>query len=281
MGIDFRPMLDAIERTARAAIKIEEGDYIQDGLLYCHKCGTPKQCRISFMGQERTPFCLCKCGKEQRDREDEEQRRREQFERVEQLRRMGFPDAEMQGCTFDRDDGANEKVSSIARKYCENFREMKARGKGLLFFGTVGTGKSYMAACIANNLIDRGYPCLVTNFARLVNTIQGMFEGKQQYLDNLSQFDLLIIDDLAAERDTEFMQETVTNIIDARYRSGLPMIVTTNLTAEELKNPVDVRKSRIYSRLLEMCVPIEVSGRDRRREMARENRDDLAALLGL
>jgi DNA replication protein DnaC len=97
----------------------------------------------------------------------------------------------------------------------------------------------------------------------------------------LNKFDLLVIDDLASERDTEFMGEIVQNIIDSRYRAGLPLIVTTNLTADELKHPQEIRKRRIYSRLFEMCVPLEVQHKDRRKQKLINDYDELGALLGL
>lgn len=158
---------------------------------------------------------------------------------------------------------------------------MRKAGKGLLFYGGVGTGKTFAAACIANALIDQGKPCLVTNFARLVGTIGGMYDGRQEYIDGLDRFELLVIDDLASERDTEYMGEIVHNVIDARYRSGKPLIVTTNLTLAELGNPTDVRRQRVYSRVLEMCFPVEVSGGDRRRERFSDNTEEMAKLLGL
>ena len=108
-----------------------------------------------------------------------------------------------------------------------------------------------------------------------------MFEGKQEYIDELNRFSLLVIDDLASERDTEYMNEMVIDIIDARYRSGKPLIVTTNLTAQELNNPKDIRKKRVYSRLLEMCVPLEVKGTDRRKNNAVKERSKINDMLGI
>ena len=279
--MEFSDVFDGLEQKASESIKANEGDYLVDGLLYCHKCNTPKQTRVEVFGRIRTPMCLCKCMAAARDQAAAERTREELMQEIKRLRRMGFPDAEMQKWTFDNDDRSNERITNICHKYVENFSEMWKKGKGLLLFGTVGTGKTFMSACIANALIDQGHPCLVTNFARLINTIQGMYEGKQDYIDGLNKFTLLVIDDLAAERDTEFMAETVQNIIDARYRSGLPLIITTNLTAEELKHPAEVRKQRIYSRLFEMCVPIEVKGRDRRKEKLKEDFGELEELLGL
>lgn len=272
---------DQIAMTASQSIRAEEGDYIVDGLLYCHKCHTPKQCRIEILGEIRTPMCLCKCEKEKRDQREAEIKRQEFQRHIAKLKKMGFPDSEMEKWTFDRDDHQNEKISTVARNYVENFDQLKEKGKGLLLFGAVGTGKTFIAACIANALIEKGHPCLVTNFPRLVNTISGMYDGKQQYIDGLNKFHLLVIDDLASERDTEYMGEIVQNIIDARYRSGLPLIITTNLTSEELKHPLDIRKQRIYSRLFEMCVPVEVKGTDRRKEKLKNDYKEFEELLGL
>jgi DNA replication protein DnaC len=280
--MDFNKMLNGIEAAENEAIKEEQGDYYgEDGLLYCHKCHTPKQVRLEIMGQIRTPRCLCKCAAEQRDREAEEFKREQWERRIQEKRRIGFADSELINCTFALDDKSNPKISAVGLNYVENFKEMRENGKGLLFFGSVGTGKTFIAAAIANALIDKGYNCLVTNFARLVNTIQGMYAGKQEYIDSLNNFDLLIIDDLAAERDTEYMNEIVQMIVDNRYRAGLPLIVTTNLTSEELKNPEDIKKQRTYSRLLEMCIPLEVAGSDRRKDKLKHDYSYYKEKLGL
>jgi DNA replication protein DnaC len=281
MDNGFSQAIDNLVAATGNAIRAEEGDYLVDGLLYCHKCNTPKQIRITVLGKERTPFCLCKCETEKRDAEEAERKHKAFLEKVKRMRKMGFPDAEMERWSFATDDQSNEKISLIAHRYVENFNQMLDKGKGLLFYGTVGTGKTFISCCIANALIDRGYPCMVTNFARLTNTISGMYDGKQEYIDGLNKFALLVIDDLASERDTEYMGEIVQNIIDARYRAGLPLIITTNLTNEELKHPAEIRKQRIYSRLFEMCIPIEVSGGDRRKAKLIKDYKEMEDILGL
>lgn len=274
--MDLRDTLNSI-----GSGKAEPEDYVRDGLLYCGKCHTPKQTRVEFMGEIRTPYCLCKCAAEKWDAEKAAWDDRQRADRIAQLRRVGFPDSELARCTFDEDDGKSQRLSTVARRYVENFDEMCRRGKGLLFFGEVDGGKTFAAACIANALIDQGRPCLMTNFARLVNTLGGMFDGRQAYIDGLSRFDLLVIDDLASERNTEFMGEVIHNVIDARYRSRKPLIVTTNLTADELKNPQGVGRQRVYTRLFEMCVPVEVKGVGRRKRKLTEDYTDLKDILGL
>lgn len=276
-------IIEGIAQASENTIPINDGDYIDsEGLLCCGKCHTRKQTIIVLAnGKQLKPRCVCKCEQERMHEEEEKRKAKELEEKAKELRKMGFPDAEMSRFTFENDDRSNEYISDVAKRYADNFTTMYSKHKGLLLFGTVGTGKTYIAACIANALIDRGYTCLVTNFARLTNTINGMYDGKQEYIDGLDRFSLLVIDDLASERDTEYMNEIVTNIIDARYRSGKPMIVTTNLTSEELKNPRDVRKQRIYSRLMEMCIPLEVKGTDRRKKKLIDEKNEFDELLGL
>lgn len=277
-------LIENIVREASQNSHYEEGDYTnEDGLLMCGKCHTPKQYRFTakWDGKEKKPYTPCACARERK--EAEEQARQAQNLRIEvnRLRKLGFHDDEMADWTFAHDDGTDPKTTSIARRYVDNFTEMKKRGKGLLLYGTVGTGKTYAAACIANELISQGRPCLVTNFARITNTLQGMFDGKQRYLDDFNRLDLLVIDDLAAERDTSYMNEMIFNVIDSRYRSGKPLIVTSNLTKADLMSPGSTDRQRIYSRLLEMCVPVEVKGTDRRQRKLHDDSADMARLLGL
>lgn len=277
--MDLSGMIDGMIKKSIQSIPQNDGDYLKDGLLYCGKCHTPKQCRIEMLDSVRTPMCLCQCEKERLDKEESEYRQREKQQELERMRSVGFPDREMLNWRFENDDNSNERLSAICKRYVQNFREMRKKGKGLLFFGPVGTGKTFLAACIANALIDEGFSCMVTNFARLSNTLSGKLDGRQEYLDSLNRYSLLVIDDLAAERNTEYMNEVVFSLIDARYRSGLPIIITTNLTAEELKHPADLSKQRVYSRLFEMCFALEVKGKDRRKSKMISDYEELKNLL--
>lgn len=250
---------------ATARETICEDDYMSDGLLYCGKCNTPKQYRLRGHNLDGMVVpCLCKCAEDAKEEEHLKKIAEARENRIMQIKRECFIDKRMMDYTFERDDESNPELTKIAKNYAEHFTEMRSGGKGLLLYGSVGTGKTFAASCIANALTDRGIPCLVTNFARLVNTMQGMYSGRQDFIDNLNAYDLLVIDDLSAERDTEYMGEIVQNVIDSRYLSGKPLIATTNLSMQELLNPSDVRKSRIYSRIYQMCVPYEVKGKDRR-----------------
>ena len=82
------------------------------------------------------------------------------------------------------------------------------------------------------------------------------------------QLDEDIIDDLGVERSTEYAMEQMFFVIDSRYRSRRPMIITTNLKLSELKNPPDLAHARIYDRILERCAPILFDGKNFREENA-------------
>ena len=273
-------IVNSLIKQSLTAIPKNEGDYLgKDGLLYCGKCHTKKQTEVIFRGMKRYPMCLCKCETEKRDKEEAEKKKKEFEQKVKELRRVGFPECSMQEWSFANDDMSNSRVTNAMKKYVDNFEEMKKQGKGLLLYGSVGTGKTYSACEVANALIDKGYPVLVTNFARIINSLQATF-NRQEYIDGFNRFALIIIDDLSAERDTSFSNEQVFQIIDARYRIKLPMIITTNLSIEALKNPQDINKQRIYDRILERCFPVEVSGQSRRRKAIREDYNNTKNMLG-
>lgn len=279
--MSYNEIISSIAEIAEKNHPAEEGDYYQDGILYCGKCHTPKEHVDTILDVGRKVRCLCECRQKEIADQEARLRRQARADRINELRRMGFPDSEMQKWTFEQDDQSNKRLSEIARRYVDKFPEMRKQGKGLILYGGVGTGKSFISACIANALIEKGYACMMTNIARLTNTLQGMFEGRQEYIDGLDRFDLLIIDDLGSERETEYMAEVVQNIIDSRYRCGKPLIVTTNMSGDDLKHPADLRKQRTFSRLYEMCFPVEVKGEDRRKKALKSQYEELSELLGI
>lgn len=276
-------MLDGLVEKSKSNpnMQIVEGDYIKDDIWYCGKCNTPKQTIISVGGQTLKPMILCECKSKERDNYEEEVRVRDEQKRIRDMRSVGFSELDMKSWTFENDDNSNEKLTNIAKKYVENFDKARHDGKGLLFFGSVGGGKSYISACIVNALIDKGISATMTNFNRLTNALSDNYRNKQEVLDNLNNFELVVIDDLAAERNTEYMNEIIFSIIDSRYRSKKPLIITTNLTWNEFANSKDIAKQRIYSRLKEMCIPIEVKGVDRRNNKLKDDYDEYKDLLGL
>ena len=269
-----------IAKNASQLNKQNENDYYENGLLMCGKCHTPKQCRGFLFGVERTVTCICKCRAEELQAEREREEHEKRLARVQELRKAGFPERELQSQTFSHDDGADERTMRAMKNFVEHYDDFRRMHKGLLLYGNSGSGKTFAAACVVNALIDKGVACLMTNFGRVFNTLWGT-EQKQAYLDGFNQFELLVLDDLGAERRTEFAQELVFQIIDSRCRSGLPTIITTNLTIEAIKKPQTITETRIYDRILQMCHPVEVTHASRRRKKVAEGFAATNKLLGL
>ena len=259
----------------------EPGDYTgDDGLLYCGKCHTPKQTRLPFnpLTGDRTPTIVraaCQC---QREADEEAERRavRERFQyNMARRREDGLSCPDGLRYIFAQDDRQQPKVSDACQRYVECWDEMRANNIGVLFYGSVGTGKSFLASCIGNGLLDRQVPVAATNFPRLLNLLQGT-DKKQALIDRLAIYNLLIVDDLGVERDSAYAEEQIFNIIDARSTSELPVIVTTNLTLEEMEHPTSMQYARIYDRVLAMCpIRLKLAGESRRKANASE-REQLA-----
>ena len=244
----------------------------EDGLIYCGKCHTPVQCRITFEGRERIMPCICKCQKEERERQEQRMKEEEQLLYVRRLKATGIQERHLQDWTFA--SATDTPSIQMAKRYTENWKKVKAENLGLLLWGDVGTGKSFLAACIANALLEKGVPVLMTNFSKILNQMGAMYSDERyRYIASFNRFSLLIIDDLGIERNTEYALEQVYAVVDERYKAGLPLIITTNLTISQLRNPEDVAHARIYSRILEMCTPVHVPGLDRRTAIGKSKQE--------
>ncbi len=269
--MSFEDKLKLVAANMKVSAPVEKGDYIKDDVLYCGKCNTPKQMKLQFFGQAIYPHILCDCAKEKCQIERDDFERAVQQQKIKKMRSSGFSEEEQRQMLFSSDQYPSSKIMRVAHKYVDNFPDMKANGKGLLLFGDTGTGKTFAAACIINALIDMGYPCMMTNVTRIINTVRSITGNRQAYINQLARFDVLVIDDLGTESNTEFANEIIHNIIDARYLTHKPTIITTNLTPEDMTAPSDIRKKRLYSRLYEMCIPIKVTGEDRRKEVLKND----------
>lgn len=198
---------------------------------------------------------------------------------VRRLKAEGFSDPAMLDWTFENDNSRSPQMH-YAHRYVEQWQTMRSENLGLLLWGGVGTGKSFLAGCIANALMEQEVPVRMTNFARILNELNGSFSGRNDIVDRLCHYPLLIIDDFGMERGTEYALEQIYNIVDSRYHSRKPLIVTTNLTLDEIRYPQDTAHARIYDRLLEMCLPVSCIGVSFRKETAQEKLERLKILIG-
>lgn len=266
--------------TAAKADKNAE-DYYKDGVLVCGKCHTNKEKKIQLAGECVTVRCICKCESEERERIQKQKDYEEEMRRIERLKVASLMDAKLKSATLktftQKED--NQKLYTIVKNYVDNFETFYKSNRGLLFWGTVGTGKSYAAACIANELLNRKTPVVMTSFVKVLQVIQDNTENETEFVNRLCAARLLIIDDLGTERNTDYALEKVYNVIDSRYRTGKPLILTTNLNLQDMQMTQDIRYQRIYDRIFEMRHPVMVNGTSWRINQVKERFNETKRLL--
>lgn len=259
-------------------------DYIgADGFLYCGKCNTRKERNITlFDGKTRRVPVMCKCRTEAEQLRKEQMQKEEEMRSIQRARISSMMDNTFRTACFANYQirNGNERHLKVAKKYCIEFSKMYERNQGLLFWGTVGTGKSYTAACIANYLLEANTSVVMTSFVRILQEMQGFDrEREETFTNKLNSVKLLIIDDLGAERSTDYALEKVYGIIDNRYRAKKPLILTTNLTLQQMQEATDIRYARIYDRIFEMCYPMEFSGVSWRKREAAQRYEETRKIL--
>lgn len=270
--------------------KVNPGDtYDSEGLLVCGKCKKRRQTFV--MASDPTPdeperkrpvkvTTQCDCDKRREMEEKKAAENKAAMERVNRLKDASLMGERFQRAKFENFQTTqyNERNLKLCRRYAERFDEMVAKKQSLLFWGNVGTGKSFAAACIANYLLDRGVPVMMTSFVKLLSLIQNGDEKEADIISRLNSAKLVIFDDLGAERNTDYALEKIYNIIDSRYQRELPIIFTTNLTITEMKNETDNRYKRIYDRVFENIYPMQFTGPSWRRKEASRRFDEMEEL---
>lgn len=276
-------MLEKIVEKSLEAANAQPDDYRKDGLLYCHVCHHPKERRLELLGKEHIVGVLCECERAKREEEEEASRKHQAeiafWEKMTDLRKDNICDPTYGTVTLANDDGTNQKVSNFCRKYINRWPQMLENNIGVLFHGPVGTGKSFFACAIANELLQKHVPTTITSFPRLLNLLQDS-NNRQWLLDCLGNYKLVVIDDLGVERETSYAAEQIFAVIDARSRAKLPTIITTNLTKQEMENQPSMQYRRIFDRVREMCPAVVlIDGQSRRIQNAHQRRELARELL--
>ena len=218
-----------------------------DGLQYCKVCGEAKEAFFpegGFMGMKKHSR-QCACDRKAYEEEQKYFKDKEHRELVSRNTSICFDESRMEEWTFENAD-MSDAVMHKAKSYVDNWDEMKRNHIGCLFWGPVGTGKSYIAGCIANELLKQEVTVKMTNFNTIIDDIFPMAD-KTEYINALASYQLLII--------------------------------TTNLPLKEIKSETMLDKRRIYDRILEMCTPVYVGGTSKREAIASMKMEKAKTLL--
>jgi DNA replication protein DnaC len=182
--------------------------------------------------------------------------------------------AKYQGVSFDRPpisdmarDPKTRAVFEAVSTYIAELDANLAEGRGLWLEGTVGTGKTTLAMLVSKKAIEAGRSVAIYSLPRLLARIRRTYDGDSgelsylEFFRRLTSVDLLHIDDLGAEKRSDWVLEQLYAIVDERYASNRSMIVTTNMEVGDLEEQIG---SRTVSRLAEICETLPMYGDDRR-----------------
>ena len=173
----------------------------------------------------------------------------------------------------------NYKITNKNKNAYENVKKYVNKlikgttNKGLFITGAYGVGKTYLASCIANEIIKNGKSVIFGTLIQLLDFIRDSYSDSEvsdkDYLNLYSSVDLLVIDDLGKEKPTEWVLEKLFLIVNNRYNNYLPIVITTNYNRNQLRERLCINKNysivdSIISRLYEMCGGIEIKDDDHR-----------------
>lgn len=250
--------------------RLQDDECVENGFIKCKDCHGLRQYFIDrFFGWMH---CDCPCLSMIHKNEHKKQKIRA---RAAAYREEAFADYPIgKKYTFFNDDTASSLSSKYARKYTAKFDEERESGRGVLFWGEAGTGKTYIATAIMNDLIDRGY---MVRFIRTSEMVRAMnnFVTSPTALDKYKSCAAVILDDLGAEDGKPQNLDAITRFLDFTEAHNIPMIVTTNLSQESFTSPSETAFRRVADRIVGRCDLIQLRGTSRRQQRSKERQKQI------
>ena len=242
----------------------------------CSECGSPyiinrmlPEEMIKILGDKIKYIPSCKCHETFYERKIKDLSLKSDRERLlnrgYKYRHFSAIDSKFLNSTFEKADFTENL--SICKRYAQAFMIKDVR-VGLILYGNSGTGKTFDSACIGNYLMERGKSVMALNLGLYLARLKSDWSRTEtEILDKISECDLLIIDDFGAERITDWVLEKVFLLIDVRYKSEKPIIISTNLEYRKDRE-CDIARvfgKRVKDRINEMCYPLFFYGESRRK----------------
>ena len=257
---------------------LKEDEYIgEDGIIYCKNCNTKR--RTDFLVFGKYMPVMCKCKEEEYNKEQERNNQLEKQRIVDKLKRTSLLGDKYKDATFENTDTLHnedfKKIYTRCKNYCIASSKVLENGIGIYLFGNKGTGKSRITACMANELMNKYYTVLYTNFSEISKQIRETFnksgESESDFLERLNSIDFLFIDDFGTEIVTKngqdiWLQEKVFEVINKRYNNNKPIIFTSNYSLEQLIKERGIADKTV-DRIMEICEIMKLDGMSYRRNI--------------
>lgn len=216
----------------------------------CKTCGEPLYVELDFGEGLKKWRINCKCEQEQYDLEQ----KRTSEARFKELQNASGIGKEYQNALFKtaKINKTNKEVYEKAEKYVEHRNEVYKENHGLYIYGDNSSGKTHLACCVANELLDKEYSVLVTSLSEIVNST---FIDKF-FIERVGRVGFLILDDLGQEfgarlyeaGKNEYAENVLKEVLDRRLNNKKPIIITSNYKFEQLGTELKLNK-KVMERL--------------------------------
>ena len=221
-------------------------------LKICKICGEPTQylVNIPLMNKQFLAHINCRCEREKLEIQRENELKQEKLAKIAELKNLSLISKKYENVSFESTQtGHNasfDKAFERCKRYCENHQKVYENGNGICLFGAKGSGKTHLTACIANELLKKCVPILLTNLFEISKAVKSTFqngfhESEQEFFERFEKVSFLIFDDLGVEtftkndRDT-WLQTLLFDLINRRYNAKKPTIFSSNYSLNELVN---------------------------------------------
>ena len=243
-------------------IKLMEDEYFgEDGKVYCKNCNTS---RVAVY-DARFIRCKCQCQMEKIEKAYEEERQAKIKEHLEKLKEQSLLGERYKNFTFDSVEIINEEHQNIInrlKKYCEGFKEHN-EGLGIYLFGSNGSGKTLLTACMLDKLNSQFIECMFTNIHKIKEELLSSDPKRQKaFLNRVYTVPVLFLDDFATEvvkknGEDNWLQDVIYDVINTRYNNMLPIIYTSNCSLKQCLEERGVMQKTI-DRIFESTVQIKL-----------------------
>lgn len=276
---------------------LEEDEYFdKDGYPYCKKCNTKRFFRIDK--NDGTVILMrsrCKCQEDEIKRIAAEEERQKNLETFRENQKHSMLGKKYLGARFEnaRITDSNKEAFAKCLNYCKNSREVKSKNIGLYIYGDNSSGKTFLTACICNELVAQGFRCMYTSVPTMIAEIQKSYSkdvamGQAELVDMLSRQAFVFIDDLGKEflgrennpSAAKFSEKVLLEVLNARYNNNLPTIFSSNYSISELAEIFALDKA-ILERINEMSTRIIKLEGDNFREEQLKEKSEIAKKLGI
>lgn len=273
----------------------KEDEYPDEkNLPICKKCNTPRY--VMFEGDEKKcVLSMCKCQEEAYKKRKEEEERAERLRKFKERQKMSelgtkYLEARFSTATITEH---NKEAYRKCVNYAKNSRDCLGNNIGLYIYGDNSSGKSYLMACLCNELVAQGYTCLYTSVPSILAEIQSSYSddtamSQARVVSMIANKSFVFIDDLGKEflgREgnpgaAKFAEKVLLEVLNARYNNGRPTIFSSNYSISELAATFALDKA-IIERINEMATRVIKLEGDNFRDSARKDKSDIAKKLGI